>query len=57
VSCWTACSTRNCRATPKRRLTLSNDEAYDLAMEVATGRLDDVEPIADRLRTSTSTWT
>jgi len=26
-------------------------------MEVATGRLDDVEPIADRLRTSTSTWT
>jgi death-on-curing protein len=39
------------------RLTLSNDEAYDLVMEVATGQLDDVEPIAGRLRSSTSAWT
>jgi hypothetical protein len=31
--------------------------AYDLVMEVATGRLDDVEPIAVRPRSSTSSWT
>jgi death on curing protein len=39
------------------RLTLSNDEAYDLVMAVATGELDDVEPIAGRLRFGTTTWT
>ena len=33
------------------RLTLSNDEAYDLVMAVASG-LDDVEPIAERLRSA-----
>ncbi len=32
------------------RLTLTNDEAYDLVMAVASGELDEVEPIADRLR-------
>ncbi|MGY1810151.1 type II toxin-antitoxin system death-on-curing family toxin [Blastococcus sp. SYSU D00669] len=31
------------------RLTLSNEAAYDLVMAVATGRLDDVAPIAERL--------
>jgi death-on-curing protein len=38
------------------RLTLSNDEAYDLVMAVAVGELDDVEPIADRLRAATPPW-
>jgi death-on-curing protein len=28
------------------RLTLTNDEAYDLVIAVATGELDDVNPIA-----------
>jgi death on curing protein len=31
------------------RLTLTNDEAYDLVMAVAAGELDDVSPIAERL--------
>jgi death-on-curing protein len=35
------------------RLTMSNDDAYDLVMAVAAGQLDDVEPIADRLRSGT----
>jgi death-on-curing protein len=34
-----------------RRLTLTNDEAYDLVMAVADGRLDTVEEIATRLAT------
>lgn len=38
------------------RLTLSNDEAYELVMGIASGQLDDVEPIAGRLRTSTAPW-
>jgi death on curing protein len=38
------------------RLTMSNDEAYDLVMAVAAGRLDDVEPIAERLRSTTAPW-
>jgi death on curing protein len=33
-----------------RRLTLTNDGAYDLVIDVATGRLDSVEEIARRLR-------
>ena len=33
-----------------RRLTLTNDEAYDLTMAVATGETDEVEDIAARLR-------
>jgi death-on-curing protein len=32
------------------RLTLTNDEAYTLIMDVASGRLDDVPDIAERLR-------
>jgi death on curing protein len=32
-----------------RRLTLTNDEAYDLVMAVATGELDEVGAIAARL--------
>ncbi|WP_353952111.1 type II toxin-antitoxin system death-on-curing family toxin [Knoellia sp. S7-12] len=34
-----------------RRLTLTNDEAYDLIIAVATGELEDVVDIAARLRT------
>jgi len=34
-----------------RRLTLTNDEAYDLVMAVADGTLDEVEQIAPRLAT------
>ena len=33
-----------------RRLTLTNDQAYELIMDVAAGRLDDVPSIAERLR-------
>jgi death-on-curing protein len=35
------------------RLTLTNSGAYDLVIEVATGRLDSVDEIARRLRTAT----
>jgi death-on-curing protein len=38
------------------RLTLSNDEAYDLIVEVAAGELDDVEVIARRLESATADW-
>lgn len=38
------------------RLTLSNDEAYDLVMAIASGELDRVEPIAERLESSTQVW-
>jgi death-on-curing protein len=38
------------------RLTLSNDEAYDLVIAVSTGELDDVEAIATRLESATATW-
>lgn len=34
-----------------RRLTLTNDEAYDLVIEVAEGALTEVEQIAARLKT------
>ena len=33
-----------------RRLTLSNDEAYELIIAVAEGALDEVPAIADRIR-------
>ncbi len=33
-----------------RRLTLTNDEAYDLIIAISTGELDDVASIADRIR-------
>lgn len=36
-----------------RRLTLANDEAYDLVIDVAAGHLDSVGDIAARLRTAT----
>src|SRR5690242_12112983 len=32
-----------------RRLTLTNDQAHELVMEVAARRLDDVPSIADRI--------
>ena len=35
------------------RLTLTNEEAYDLVMAVASGQRDDVEPIAQQLALST----
>ena len=38
------------------RLTLTNDEAYDLVIDVATGELDDVPDIADRLRRGSELW-
>ena len=37
-----------------QRLTLSNDEAYQLVMAVATGETDEVSDIAAVLRTSTT---
>jgi death-on-curing protein len=36
-----------------RRLTLTNDEAYDIVIAVSDGSLDDVEGIAARLGTAT----
>ena len=38
------------------RITLSNDEAYELIMAVAAGELDDVEQIAGRLESGTAPW-
>ena len=38
------------------QLILSNDEAYELVMAIAAGELDDVEPIAGRLRAATAPW-
>lgn len=39
------------------RLTLSNDEAYDLIVAVASGEVDAVEPLEARLAASTRPWT
>lgn len=39
-----------------RRLTLSNNEAYDLVIAVADGRLDAVGQIAARLVNATRPW-
>jgi death on curing protein len=36
-----------------RRLTLTNDQAYDLVISVAAGELDDVDAIAAVLRNAT----
>ena len=36
-----------------RRFTVTNDEAYTLVMEVATGALDDVPSIAEHIRAGT----
>lgn len=38
------------------RLTLSNDEAYDLVMSVATGALEDVSSIAAALQAGSEPW-
>ena len=38
------------------QLTLSNDGAYEFVMAIAAGQLDDVEPIADHLRSNTAPW-
>jgi death-on-curing protein len=38
------------------RLTLTNDEAYDLIMAVAAGDIDDVGTIATRLQAGTTAW-
>jgi len=38
------------------RLTLTNDEAYELIMAVADGMLDDVGEIASRLAHATKPW-
>jgi death-on-curing protein len=38
------------------RLTLSNDEAYDLVMSVATGALEDVSHIAAALQAGSEPW-
>ena len=35
------------------RLTMSNDEAYDLIISIATGELDDIHDIAEALRART----
>ncbi|MEQ6899476.1 type II toxin-antitoxin system death-on-curing family toxin [Nocardioides sp. YIM 152588] len=35
------------------RLTLTNDQAYDVIIEVASGQLDDVGDIAERVRNGT----
>ena len=36
-----------------RRLTLTNDQAYDLIIAISTGELSDVPDIADRIRAAT----
>lgn len=39
-----------------RRLTLSNDEAYELIVSIASGSLDEIVDIAERLRDGTEPW-
>lgn len=39
-----------------RRLTITNDDAYDLVMAVADGTLDSVEQIAARIADATEPW-
>lgn len=36
-----------------RRLMLTNDEAYELVMAVATGRLDEIPELAEQIRDGT----
>ncbi len=40
-----------------RRLTLTNDAAYELVMNIASGQLDTAEDIAAILRDATTSWT
>jgi death-on-curing protein len=39
-----------------RRLTLTNDHAYELIIDVAAGHLDDVASIAERIEAGTEPW-
>ncbi len=39
-----------------RRLTLTNDEGYDLVMAVASGNLTEVSDIAEQLRGGSADW-
>jgi death-on-curing protein len=39
-----------------RRLTLTNDAAYDFVVAVASGQLDEIAEIAARIRASTEAW-
>lgn len=39
-----------------RRLTWTNDEAYDFIVAVASGQLDEVSVIAEGLRATTTGW-
>jgi death on curing protein len=39
-----------------RRLTLTNDEAYNLIVDVAAGHLDSVDDITTRLSKATEAW-
>lgn len=39
-----------------RRLTLTNDQAYELVMDVAAGELDEVTGIASRIRDGSRPW-
>lgn len=39
-----------------RRLTWTNDEAYDFVVAVASGQLDEVSVIAEGLRATTTGW-
>lgn len=39
-----------------RRLTFSNDEAYDFIIAVETGELDEVSAIGERIRQATEPW-
>lgn len=39
-----------------RRLTLTNDEAYDLVIDVASGELDDVPGVAELLLRGSEPW-
>lgn len=38
------------------QLTLTNDQAYDLVMDVATGALDDVDTLAVKLAAACDAW-
>ena len=38
------------------RLIATNDDAYELIMDIAAGRVDDVESIRDRLSLLTEAW-
>ena len=39
-----------------RRLTLTNDQAYELVMDVAAGELDEITEIASRIRDGSRAW-